>query len=143
MAQPNVLALEHPTQTLDQASPVIPRRFKRLSQPLERYSVGIFFTNTGEPTSYKEASTSPDSATWALGMESEMNSIRQNKTWDLVELSKNRRALSCKWVYKLKETSNSATPKFKARLVAKGFRQEYGVDFDEIFSLVVKMTTLL
>ena len=34
------------------------------------------------------------------------------------------------------------TPKIKAKLVAKGFREEYDVDFDEIFSLVVKMTTL-
>ena len=71
-----------------------------------------------------------------------MQSIRENNTWDLVELPKNRRALPCKWVYRLKETSDSTTPKYKARLVAKGFRQEYGVDFDEIFSLVVKMTTL-
>ena len=71
-----------------------------------------------------------------------MHSIRANKTWDLVELPKNRHALPCKWVYRLKETSDSTNPKYKARLVAKGFRQEYGVDFDEIFSLVVKMTTL-
>ena len=71
-----------------------------------------------------------------------MHSIRTKKTWDLVDLLKNRRALPCKWVYRLKETSESTTPKYKARLVAKGFRQEYGVDFDEIFSLVVKITTL-
>ena len=50
--------------------------------------------------------------------------------------------LSCKWVYKLKVTSDNAKPKYKARLVAKGFKQEKGVDFDEIFSLVVKITTL-
>ena len=71
-----------------------------------------------------------------------MNSIRANKTWDLVELPKNRRALPCRWVYRLKETFDSTNPKYKARLIAKGFRQEYGIDFDEIFSPVVKMTTL-
>ena len=71
-----------------------------------------------------------------------MNSIRQNKTWDLVKLLKSRCALPCKWVYTLKETFDSTAPKFKHRLVAKGFRQEYGVDFDEFFSLVVKITTL-
>ena len=71
-----------------------------------------------------------------------MNSILQNKTWDLVELPKNRRALPCKWVYRIKETFDSTNPKYKAKLVAKGFQQEYGVNFNEIFSLVVKMTTL-
>ena len=37
---------------------------------------------------------------------------------------------------------DSTNPKYKDRLVAKGFWQENGVDFDEIFSSVVKMTTL-
>ena len=71
-----------------------------------------------------------------------MNSIRENMTWDLVELPTNQSAPPCNWVYRLKETSDSTNPKYKDRLVAKSFRQEYGVDFDEIFSPVVKTTTL-
>ena len=55
-------------------------------------------------------------------MESEMSSIRANKTWDLVELPKNRRALPFKWVYRLKETSDLTNPKYKARLVVMEFR---------------------
>ena len=75
-------------------------------------------------------------------MESEIHSIRANKTWDLVELPENRRALPCKWVYRRKETSDSTNLKYKAKLVAKGFRQEYGIDFNKKISPVVKMTTL-
>ena len=62
---------------------------------------------------FKEASACADSATWHLAMEFEMNSINANKTWDLVELPKNWSALSCKWVYRIKEMFDSATPKFK------------------------------
>ena len=65
-----------------------------------------------------------------------------NSIWDLVELPTNRCALPCRWVFRLKDTSDLASPKYKIRLIAKGFQQEYGIDFDESFSLVVKMTTL-
>jgi hypothetical protein len=75
-------------------------------------------------------------------MESEMNSIRANGTWDLVESPWNRKALPCKWVFQLKQVSDSSDPKYKARIVAKGFRQEYGVDFNKIFSPIVKLSTL-
>ena len=68
--------------------------------------------------------------------------LTQNKTWELVPLPKDKKVLPCKWVYKKKFTSLDAKPKYKARLVAKGFKQEYGIDFEEIFSPVVKMTTL-
>ena len=84
------------------ASPVLPRRSERLTQPPERYSPGLFFTDSGEPTTYKEAINATDVAEWQLAMESEMRSIRENDTWDLVKLPKNLRALPCRWVFRLK-----------------------------------------
>jgi hypothetical protein len=83
-----------------------------------------------------------DAASWRLAMESEMDSIRANGTWDLVKLPRNWKALPCKWVYQLEQVSDSSGPKYKARIVAKGFQQEYGMDFDEVFSPVVKLPTL-
>ena len=53
-----------------------------------------------------------------------------------------RKLLPYKWVYMYKYVSGSDKPKYKARLIAKGFKQEHGVDYDEIFSPVLKMTTL-
>ena len=104
--------------------------------------LSLRFTDVGEPTTYGEASACADSATWHLAMESEMNSIQHNQTWDLVELPKNQHALPCKWVYQLKETPDLANLKYKAKLVVKGFRLDYGINIDEIFSPIVKMSTL-
>ncbi|MCO5602566.1 hypothetical protein L7F22_056700 [Adiantum nelumboides] len=75
-------------------------------------------------------------------MQSEYNSILANETWELTELPEGKTTLPCKWVYKKKYTAKSPEPKYKTRLVAKGLKQKKGIDFDEIFSPVVKMTTL-
>jgi hypothetical protein len=58
----------------------------------------------------------------------------------MVQLPTGKRALQNKWVYKLKE-EDGRKKKYKARLVVKGFAQKKGIDFDEIFSLVVKITS--
>jgi hypothetical protein len=52
-----------------------------------------------------------------------------------------KRALQNKWVYRLKE-EDGCKKWYKARLVVKGFAQNKGIDFDEIFSLVFKMTSI-
>ncbi|MCO5607488.1 hypothetical protein L7F22_061684 [Adiantum nelumboides] len=83
-----------------------------------------------------------DSVKWEQAMQLEYNWIITNETWKLTELPQGKQALSCKWVYKKKYTTEDPEPKYKASLVAKGFKQKKGVDFDEIFSPVVKMTTL-
>ena len=72
-------------------------------------------------------------------MQSEMDLLRKNSTWESVHLPARKRILPCKWIYKLKVTDSASKPRYKARVVAKVFRQQEGV---EIFSLVVKMITL-
>ena len=98
------------------------------------------WTDSGETSSYKEAMLAQDKPKWELTMKSELQSIEKNKTWDMFLLPKGKQALPCKWVYERKFASGVGT--YKAQLVAKGFKKEYGIDFEKIFSPVVKMTCL-
>ena len=75
-------------------------------------------------------------------MQDEMDSLHENHTYELVELPKGKRALRNKWVYKLKLGDGGNPPRYKAKIVVKGFQQKKGVDFDEIFAPVVKMTSI-
>ena len=72
-----------------------------------------------------------------------MELLRKNQTWELVELPKEKKAMGCKWVYRKKEAiTTNDEEKFKARLVTKGYSQKEGIDYNEIFSLVVKHTSI-
>ena len=75
-------------------------------------------------------------------MQDEMQSLHENHTYELVKLPKGRRALKNKWVYRIKFEDGSSKPRYKARLVVKGFNQKKGIDFEEIFSPVVKMSSI-
>ena len=61
-------------------------------------------------------------------------------TWELVSLPARKNLIGCKWVYKVKTNSDSSLEHYKPRLVAKGFSQEYGIDYEETFAPVSKMT---
>jgi len=50
--------------------------------------------------------------------------------------------LSNKWIFKIKRRLDGSVDRYKVRLVANGFHQQDGLDFTEIFSLVVKHTTI-
>ena len=78
---------------------------------------------------------------WEQGMDEEMDSLVRNQTWDMVKLLAEKIALQNKWVYRLME-EDGGKKRYKARLVVKGFAQKKGIEFDEIFSSISKMTSI-
>lgn len=69
--------------------------------------------------------------------------LKKNNTQILVKKLFNKRQVVCKWIFKLKEEMSGVDrPRYKARLVAKGFTQKERVDFNEVFSPVVKHSSI-
>ncbi|KAG8474425.1 hypothetical protein CXB51_033824 [Gossypium anomalum] len=96
-----------------------------------------------EPSNYSEAISCEDSEKWMFAMQEEMESLHKNKTWNLVKLPKGKKTVRCKWVFKKKEgTPGVEEPRYKVRLVAKGYSQIPGVDFTDVFSPVVKHSSI-
>jgi len=92
-----------------------------------------------EPTCFEQVVGNPK---WNNAMDEEMAALDVNTTWELVTLPKDKKTIGCKWVYKIKHNADGSMSRYKTRLVAKGYAQTYGIDYEETYSLIAKMTTI-
>jgi hypothetical protein len=94
----------------------------------------------GEPRSFAEAEKH---VAWRAAMQLEMDVVETNHTsWELTDLLHGHRAITFKWVFKLKRDEAGAIVKHKARLVARGFLQQEGIDFDDAFAPVARIESV-
>ncbi|XP_058071224.1 uncharacterized mitochondrial protein AtMg00820-like [Magnolia sinica] len=117
------------------------RRTTRQRKPNPRYVDAALAEEetVKEPMTFEEASRDIECQ---KAMKEEIKALNQNQTWELVPKPKDVKLISCKWVYKVKTRPDGSIKRYKARLVARGFLQEYGLDYDETFSPVAKITTV-
>ena len=124
-------------------------RSTRIKYPVDRlrydgytvhhYAYMVKVLEEPEPTCFEDAAGHKN---WEAAMDEEMAALDANHTWDLMPLPHDKKAIGCKWVYKVKHNADGSVSRYKARLVAKGFAQTYGIDYEETFSPVARMATV-
>ena len=95
-------------------------------------------TMNSESRTRKKILLRPDKTKWKAVMQDEYVSLLKNKTWRVVDRSKDQHVLFNRWVFRRKIEADENIQKYKARFVVRDFEQIHEVDFDEIFVFVVK-----
>jgi len=78
-----------------------------------------------------------DQQAWRKAQFEELEALKKCNVYKLADLPPGQKAIKNRWVFDLKSDGCK-----KAHLVAKGFSQIEGLDFDEIFSLVVRFESV-
>nr|GFC19033.1 retrovirus-related Pol polyprotein from transposon TNT 1-94 [Tanacetum cinerariifolium] len=112
----------------------------RMSQIISWLGIETEEEDTHKPLTYQDAVACEDSSKWKDAMKEEMDYLRKNKTWELVDHPAGQKLVSCKCLFKIKKGIEGVQkPKYKARLVARGFTHK--ADY-ELKQLDVKTTFL-
>ncbi|RVW86309.1 Retrovirus-related Pol polyprotein from transposon TNT 1-94 [Vitis vinifera] len=121
---------------------VEPRHSKRVRTEKSFGPDFLTFMLEGEPQTFKEAVNSTEGLMWKEAIKSEIDSILQNHTWELVDLPPGCKPLSSKWIFKRKMKVDGSIDKYKARLVIKGYRQTKGLDYFDTYSPVTRINSV-
>ena len=76
-----------------------------------RYAYMVKVVQVVEPTCFQDALSIPE---WDVEMDEEVNALDENETWKLTPLLEGKKAIECKWAYKINHNANGSINKYKA-----------------------------
>ncbi|GJX75440.1 retrovirus-related pol polyprotein from transposon TNT 1-94 [Tanacetum coccineum] len=76
---------------------------------------------------------------WIESMQDELNQFKRLDVWELVERPVDRNIIAVKWLWKNKTCAENMVIRNKSRLVTKVYRQEEGIDVEELFAPVARL----
>lgn len=118
-------------------------RPRRNKPPSDDYHTSYFcYSSLNDPQSVEEALTSPQGHKWRMAMDEELSALSDNNTWTLVKPPPKKKIIPCKWIFKAKTDQDGKVVRYKARLVIKGYKQKKGIDYGEVYSPVVRYTSV-
>ena len=129
-------------ETPEEDNNIVTRKSKRQRIAKSFGDDFIIYLAENTPTTIAEAYSSIDADLWKEAVQSEMDSIMSNGTWEVVDRPYGDKPVGCKWVFKKKMRHDGTVEKYKARLVAKGYTQKEGEDYFDTYSPVARLTTI-
>ena len=81
------------------------------------------YADKNVPKCYDDAIASSEAHNWQRAMDDEIDSLKENNTWSIMDCPKGEPVVGGKWVLKLDKEGEIS--KYKARYVAQGFSQVY------------------
>ncbi|GJU64207.1 putative ribonuclease H-like domain-containing protein [Tanacetum coccineum] len=112
------------------------------SQIIGKSTAGVQTRRKLKEKGTQESSKPLADESWVEAMQEELLQFKLQDVWVLCDLPEGKRVIGTKWVFRNKRDERGTIIKNKARLVAQGYRQEEGVDYDEVFAPVARIEAI-
>ncbi|GJU13567.1 retrovirus-related pol polyprotein from transposon TNT 1-94 [Tanacetum coccineum] len=129
---PNVSSQDLPTSSTTVHTEILVRKSSKTSKPPN-------LVTQQDPKGFKEAVRD---ARWCDAMNAELRDLEENDTWELIDLTPDKKAIISHWIFKTKLKVDGSLDRMKARLVVQGIKQMNGMYYEENFAHVAKMVTM-
>ena len=104
--------------------------------------VSVAASDVNPPNLYNEPLNSEKSREWINATKEEIQSLKKNETWELVDPLKIKTPSKISGYLKIKYDKNGKPTRYKAKLVSKRYSEIRGINYDETFSPVARHNSI-